>query len=92
MIPFIRPPPPLLIAGADAEHVYDMATLLVSELRYLESKLPPSTDTRAWADFRPGRKLPAHNVQRAGLLEAQIEQISKQVAAHTESLKGTSGK
>ena len=28
-------------------NVYDMATLLVSELRYIESKLPPSTDTRA---------------------------------------------
>jgi hypothetical protein len=68
--------------------VYDLATLLVSELLYLEARLPHTPLTPGAIDFLPGRKLPAHNVQRAGLLESQLEQLRKQVEAHPQWLAG----
>ena len=67
--------------------VYDFATMLVAELHYLESRLPRSAASPARTDFPPGRKFPAHNVQRAGLLEAQLAEIRKQIAANPELLK-----
>jgi hypothetical protein len=71
--------------------VYDIVTLLVSELRYLESRLPPSHGPAALTDFPPGRKLPAHNFQRAGLLAGQLEQLQKQAEAQPDWLTSPKG-
>lgn len=67
--------------------VYDVATLLVAELRYLESHFPRAPAVSSLIESPPGRKLPAHNYQRAGLLESQLEQLGKQVEAHPDWLK-----
>lgn len=67
--------------------VYDVATMLVAELHYLESRFPRSAGSPALTDFPPGRKFPAHNVQRAGLLEAQLAEIRKQIDANPDLLK-----
>jgi len=53
--------------------VYDLATLLVSELSYLHAKLG---DTRAPPkSYYPGRKFPSHVYQRAGILMKQLTQL-----------------
>lgn len=55
--------------------VYDIASLLVSELAYLHSlrgDLPPVKRV-----FSPGQLFPSHVYQRAGMLESQIEQLAK---------------
>jgi len=67
--------------------VYDLATLLVAELHYLESQIPRSGGAVPPTDVLPGRKLPAHNVQRGGLLEAQLVEIDKQIDANAGLLK-----
>jgi hypothetical protein len=66
--------------------VHDLATLLAADLRYLESRLPPTNRAAALTDFPPGRKLPSHNFQRAGHLEAQLAEIRKQVEANPKLL------
>ena len=53
--------------------VYDIASLLVSELAYLHSRIKGSQTPREV--FHPGKKFPAHVYQRAGLLEAQLIQL-----------------
>ena len=51
--------------------VYDIASLLVSELTFLHGKLP---NARAPVQaYHPGPKLPAHVFQRSGILVSQIE-------------------
>lgn len=67
--------------------VYDLATMLVAELHYLESRLPRSPGFPIVTDFPPGRKFPAHNVQRANLLEAQLAEMRKQIDANLDLLK-----
>ncbi len=67
--------------------VYDLATMLVAEMHYLESRLPRAAGSAALTDFPPGRKFPAHNVQRAGLIEAQLAEIRKQIEANPDFLK-----
>jgi hypothetical protein len=56
-----------------------MATLLVSELAYLwshaEGAVPPHPA------YYPGRKLPSHVYQRAGLLERQLAELEPLVEA-----------
>jgi hypothetical protein len=61
--------------------VYELASLIVSDLRYLESNLPRAPGSAAFTDSEAGRKLPSHNFQRAGLLEAQLNELQKQVEA-----------
>ncbi len=53
--------------------VYDMATLLVSELFYLWSRVDDAVAPRPV--YYPGRKLPSHVYQRAGLLQRQLVEI-----------------
>ncbi len=53
--------------------VYDIASLVVSELAYLLSKLKTSPPPREV--FHPGSKFPSHVYQRAGLLESQLIQL-----------------
>ena len=67
--------------------VYDMATLLVSELDYLWRRAgnlaPPH---RA---FYPGRRLPSHAYQRAGLLERQLAELAELVELNPAWLAGS---
>ena len=79
MIPFIRPPPPLLIAGADAEHVYDMATLLVSELRYLRVQAS-ALDRHSGLGRFPARTQIARPQRPAGRLVRSPNRADKQTS------------
>jgi hypothetical protein len=58
----------------NASDVYDMATLVVSELSYLWSQLEDAPPPRP--AYYPGRKFPSHAYQRAGLLERQLAELS----------------
>ena len=61
------------IAGATPSDVYDIASLLVSELAYVDRVLNGSPPERkAWY---PGKKVPSDVFQRVGILEAQLVQI-----------------
>jgi hypothetical protein len=71
---------------AEPSDVYDMATLLVSELDYLWRQAgnlaPPH---RA---FYPGRRLSSHAYQRAGLLERQLAELAELVQSNPAWLVG----
>ncbi len=59
--------------------VYDIASLIVSELAYVHSQL---SDTRPPArSHYPGLKFPSHVFQRAGLLKAQLTALEQLVTA-----------
>ncbi len=61
------------MAGATPSDVYDIASLLVSELAYVDRVLngsPPERQT-----WYPGRKVPSDVFQRVGILETQLVQI-----------------
>lgn len=57
--------------------VYDIASLLVSELSYIHSKTS-NQQTPAKA-YYPGKKFPSHVYQRAGVLEQQIRNLLARV-------------
>ena len=60
--------------------VYDLATLLVSDLTYLYGRLkdvPPIPSVPF-----PGRKFPSHAYQQAGVLLAHLRVLEQQVRAH----------
>ena len=59
--------------------VYDVASLLVSELAYLHSKYPEAKPPRQ--ALYPGRKFPSHVYQRAGMLEKQLIDLLAQLGA-----------
>ena len=59
--------------------VYDMATLLVSDLAYLHAHLK-HVDPPAIVPY-PGRKFPSHAYQQAGLLHVQLRELERQVSA-----------
>ncbi|MGC8639498.1 MAG: hypothetical protein ACP5XB_06420 [Isosphaeraceae bacterium] len=67
--------------------VYDLATVLVSELRYLESLAPGTKGHPATARRVPGRKLPSENFRLAGLLGNQVRGLRKLVEARPGPLK-----
>lgn len=58
--------------------VYDIASLIVSELANLHAELPGAAPPRQ--AYYPGRKFPAHVFQRVGILEQQLKQLEKHVA------------
>lgn len=60
--------------------VYDMASLLVSELSYLHSLTPGATKPND--SYYPGDRLPSHVFQRAGRLESQVITMRDHAAAH----------
>ena len=63
-----------------------MATLIVSELAYIHSRIAdaqPPVRT-----YYPGHKLPSHVYQRAGILEVQLMELSKHVSATPDWLEG----
>ena len=70
--------------------VYDIASLVVSELAYLHSKLKTSPPPREV--FHPGSKFPSHVYQRAGLLESQLVPLEELVRQNPSWLsQGESG-
>lgn len=66
--------------------VYDLASLLVSDLAYLHSQLPGLREP--YQAFDPGRKFPSHVYQRAGMLLDQINHLAQYVEAHPKWLQG----
>ncbi len=60
-------------------HVYDLSTLIVSELAYLENRLALRG---ANVTPEPGPKLPSHVHQRAGILLRQLKALEKHVQEH----------
>jgi hypothetical protein len=67
--------------------VYQLATLIVSELKYLESLAPPILAAPTVTDLPPGRKLPSHNFQRASLLCGQMTELFSQVQTRPHWLR-----
>ncbi len=65
--------------------VYDIASLIVSELAYIHSNLdnaqPPA------GVYYPGNKFPSHVFQRAGILERQLTGLLRQVESNPKWLK-----
>ncbi len=53
--------------------VYDLASLLVSELAYLHSKLQDAKPPHE--TYYPGRKFPSHVYQRVGILDALLLEL-----------------
>ena len=73
------------IERVEPSDVYDVASLLVSELAYLHSQrasaLPPRNV------YSPGKKLPSHVFQRIGILCGQMEMLQRKVGADPDWLK-----
>lgn len=65
--------------------VYDLASLLVSELSYLHSVTPDVGTPKG--SYYPGNKLPSHVYQRAGRLESQVNTLHTYVSTHPTWLK-----
>ncbi len=57
--------------------VYDIASLLVSELAYIHSHVPNAAPPIEV--YHPGQKYPSHVYQRAGILERQLTELQEQV-------------
>lgn len=70
--------------------VFDLASLLVSELAFLEAQAEesgPPIET-----YYPGRVFPSHAFQRAGILQSQLEELEGLVEQNPRWLKnGTTG-
>jgi hypothetical protein len=61
-------------------YVYNMATLVVSELTFVHALIPDAS--APVGTYYPGRKLPSHVYQRVGILEAQLAELEKHVREH----------
>ena len=68
------------------DDVYDIASLLVSELMYLHSCVPRAEPPVP--SYDPGRKFPAHVYQRAGILEKQLQTLEALAATSPAILTG----
>jgi len=66
--------------GLHASGVYDVATLLVSDLAYIHAQMPQAKFPGSVP--YPGRKFPAHVFQQSGLLLDLLIQLEQQVKAH----------
>ncbi|MDG4552742.1 MAG: hypothetical protein P9E24_00625 [Candidatus Competibacter sp.] len=64
--------------------VFMVASLIVSQLDYLYKRL--GDDQPLPHTFYPGRKFPAHSYQRAGILQAQLQQLERFIAADPTAL------
>lgn len=69
----------------EPSEVYDIASLVVSELAFFHSQLREAKPQRKV--YYPGRKFPAHVYQRVGILEAQLVKLKKHVEVHPNWLK-----
>ena len=66
--------------------VYDMATLLVSDLALLHAKIP-NLDSPATVPYPSGRIFPSHVYQQAGILYAQLVELEERVKRDPHWLK-----
>nr|HEX4313802.1 hypothetical protein [Kofleriaceae bacterium] len=57
--------------------VFDVATLVLGEVAFLHSHSKDATPLYPFEANMPGRKLPAHVFQLAGVLEKQLQQLAK---------------
>lgn len=64
--------------------VYNLASLIVSELAYLNRLIGHNQPFRS---YYPGLKFPSHVYQRVGILERQLNEILAQVKLHPRWLK-----
>lgn len=64
--------------------VFDIASLLVSELTYLHDQLAEKTMPKK--PLYPGRKYPSHVYQRVGILEKQLDQLEVYAEANPDWL------
>lgn len=72
------------IADATPADVFDLTSLIVSELAYLQSL---SINLRSPARVHyPGRRFPSHVFQKAGVLEAQLQKIAGHAESHPDWL------
>ena len=77
------------LAEVTPSDVYDIASLLVSELAFLHNL---SKDTQSPHDlYYPGRKFPSHVYQRVGILEAQLSALQDRVSRVPEWLGARPG-
>lgn len=65
--------------------VYDLATLIISELAYLHAHLPDARSPERTTLHGP--ILPSHVYQQAGALLAQLQTLKKEVQAHPTGLQ-----
>ncbi len=65
------------LAEVTPSDVYEIASLVTSELAYLHAQLPGAQSAREV--YYPGRKFPSHVYQRAGVLEAQLQELQSLV-------------
>lgn len=72
------------IEAVQPSDVYDIASLVVSELAFLLSNLEGASPPRP--AYYPGRKLPSHVYQRVGLLEAQLIELQQLAGANPQWL------
>ena len=73
------------IARVAPSDVYDIASLVVSELAYLHAGLPDAQPPRKVYD--PGRKFPSDVFQRVGILEQQLARLASLVDQNPHWLK-----
>jgi hypothetical protein len=74
---------------ATPSDVYDIATLVVSELAHLHAQLPGSQPAREV--YYPGRKFPSHVYQRVGVLEEQLLELQRLVQHEPDWLSRNEG-
>lgn len=67
--------------------VYDIASLLVSELAFLHNKAGGEAPRKV---YYPGRKFPSHVYQRVGLLERQLAELESLIEEHPDWLERVS--
>jgi hypothetical protein len=56
--------------------VYDLASLVLGEVAFLHALQPDPNPPYPWEGNAPGRKLPSHVYQLAGVLEQQLRQLA----------------
>lgn len=74
------------ISRAAPSDVYDVASLVVSELAFVHAELPDAARPRK--AYFPGRKFPSDVFQRVGILEKQLDQLAELVERNPEWLGG----
>lgn len=72
------------IMAAEPSDVYDIASLLVSELAFLHSEVADARAPRPV--YYVGRKFPSHVYQRAGILELQLVELEQWVQQNPDWL------
>lgn len=72
------------IADITPGDVYNIVSLIVSELAYLNAK---AGNTHPLQSYYPGRKFPSHVYQEAGILETQLRELLRRVEAQPDWLE-----